>query len=154
MEDYKCPSQSATIYVGKCIFSFLDPPFFALIRATLGFFVVFPDNSHTLVRVTLIFGFFVLNKSHTLIRVTFGSNESKTIIATWLLFGGGVTPLFDQFFSKIQEIHPTLSPILKKWGTPPLSHSPGGGFPHFSPKFGEYKVWISGTATESCFSGG
>ena len=64
--------------------SFLDPPpfclplfcplspFLALIRVTLGFFVVFPNKSHTLIRVTLGFNFFGLNKSHTLIRVTFG----------------------------------------------------------------------------------
>ena len=64
-------AQSATIYrkmedllfcaFGVCFFYGL---FFALIRVTLGFFVVFT------------------NKSHTLIRVTFGSNESKTIRAT------------------------------------------------------------------------
>ena len=50
----------------------LFSPFFALTRVTLGFFVVFPNKSHTLIRVTPGFGFFGLNKSHTLIRVTFG----------------------------------------------------------------------------------
>ena len=54
--------------------SFLPPflPFFALIRVTLSFFVVFPNKSHALIRVTLGFEFFGLNKSHTLVGVTFG----------------------------------------------------------------------------------
>ena len=54
-----------------CLFfaSFLS--FFALIRATLGFFVVFPNKSYTLIRATLGFEFFGPNKSYTLIRATF-----------------------------------------------------------------------------------
>ena len=81
----KTRPQSATIYRKMEILLFcpfwtfffasflpLFSPFFALIRVTLGFFVVFPNKSHTLIRVTLGFEFFGLNKSHTLIRVTFG----------------------------------------------------------------------------------
>ena len=60
--------------------------FFTLIRATPGFFVVFPNKSYTLIRATLGFEFFGPNKSYTQIRATFGgflgSNESKTIRAT------------------------------------------------------------------------
>ena len=45
--------------------------FFALIRATLGFFVVFPNKSYTPIRATLGFECFVPDKSYTLIRATF-----------------------------------------------------------------------------------
>ena len=84
------PGRNQRPYIGKwkfCVFVlfgtplfplFFAPflplfcPLFALIRVTLGFFVVFPNKSHTLIRVTLGFKFFGLNKSHALIRVTFG----------------------------------------------------------------------------------
>ena len=49
--------------VGFFAFFFLFSPFFALIRATLGFFVVFPNKSYTLIRATLGFEFFGPNKS-------------------------------------------------------------------------------------------
>ena len=46
--------------------------FLTLIRATLGFFVVFPNKSYTLIRATLGFELFGPNKSScTLIRATF-----------------------------------------------------------------------------------
>ena len=59
-----------------------------------------------------------------------------------VLFGGGVTPCFDQFFSKAPASQTLLSPKSeKKWGNiPPLGHPPWGGEPHFFPGFGDYMV--------------
>ena len=57
-----------------------------------------------------------------------------------------------QFFSKIPEIHPTMSPIFeKKSGEIPPAGPSAVGVPHFFSKIVEYKGWILGTATESCF---
>ena len=79
--------------------SFLFRSFFALIRVTLGFFVVFPNRSHALIRVTLGFEFFGPNKSHTTIRVTFRvkwiENNKSHVTLIW---GGGLPPFLGTFW--------------------------------------------------------
>ena len=69
----------------------LSRSFFALIRVTVEFFVVFPKKSHTLIRVTLGFNSFEPNTSHTLIRVTFRVKWIEN--SYW-----GVTPFLDDFW--------------------------------------------------------